>query len=172
MLAGSSFIGGNRRWRCVTYIQQLQMHLFCLEAASARLLSLSFPLFFLPSSFHLMLSRSPRPLTWCIQISVDQPLQVPPCQTSSYFWRLPSPMSLLNPFISCLAVLLVSTCVGVRPQPWRNDKAVLICMWGKKTTFPRILLFLSKVVIKLIQFYHNTLRVENTTASMYLEHCQ
>lgn len=52
--AGSASIGGKSRWRCVTYIQQLQMHLFCSEAASA-LPSLS--LLFSPSSlFHLMLS--------------------------------------------------------------------------------------------------------------------
>lgn len=98
--AESSFSGGNSHWRCVTYIQQLQMHLFCSGAASALLLSLSFPLFIfssdapsLPAATHLVHLDLSRPTTLGAALPV--------CLL------LLAIFSLLHSSISCLTLLLV-----------------------------------------------------------------
>ena len=109
----------NSHWRCVTYILQLQTHLFCSGAASALLLSL-FSLSLSSSPFPLMLSRSLQPLTWCFSISVNQPLAVQLCQSpssSSSFWHYSSSVFPLFPFFNCPSHSpACSACVGVRLQ--------------------------------------------------------
>lgn len=101
--AESSFSGGNSHWRCVTYIQQLQMHLFCSGAASALLLSL-FPLFIfssdapsLPAATHLVHLDLSRPTTLGAALPV--------CLLLLAFF-----FSLLHSSISCLTLLLFSMC--------------------------------------------------------------
>lgn len=115
----------------------------CISSASLPLLLSLFPPLLLPSD------ALPLPAaTHLVHLDLSRPTTLG-ASLPDFLLLLAFSQSHLSPqsFHFLSRCPLVSTCVGVRPQPWTNDKAVLIYMWG--ATFPRILLFLSKVVIKL-----------------------
>lgn len=117
---------GNSHWRCVTYIQQLQTHLFCSGAASALPLSLS------SVPFPLILSL-PAAILLVRFILLHPTVRLR--QSPSSFWQFSSP-AFIPASLSCVFYM----CRCDRQTSYQSNciKSVLRCSKCYKTTSPRI----------------------------------